>query len=79
MKKRVDQVETENAKVLSENARLKRYIEELEKEKAEAATEQLALQEKVAELKQIVQTHLQKTSSPEGREIDHKQQRNLKV
>ena len=65
--------------MLSENAKLKRYIEELEKEKAEAATEKAELQEKLAELKQIVQTHLQKTSSPEGREIDHKQQGNLKV
>ena len=70
LKERVQKLETENAKVLSENARLKRYIEELEREKAIAASEQLALQEKIAELKQIVQTHLEETSTKEEGEPD---------
>ena len=70
LKERVQKLETENAKVLSENARLKRYIQELEREKAIAASEQLALQEKIAELKQIVQTHLEETSTKEEGEPD---------
>ena len=65
LKERVERLETENAMVHSENARLKRYTEELEREKAVAQSEQLALQEKVAELKQIVQTHLEHTNTKE--------------
>ena len=68
LKERVERLETENAKVHSENARLKRYIEELEREKAVAQSEQLSLQEKVAELKQIVQTHLEHTSTKEEKD-----------
>ena len=75
LKERVEKLETENAKVLSENARLKRYIEELEREKAIAASEQLALQEKIAELKQIVQTHLEETSTKEEVEPDQRHEK----
>ena len=75
LKERVERLETENAKVHSENARLKRYTEELEREKAIATSEQLALQEKVAELKQIIQAHLEETSTKEEGEPDQRHEK----
>ena len=60
-KARVRALETES----SGNARLKRYIKELEEERAVAASEYVKLQEKIAQLKKIIQTHLEEKSANE--------------
>ena len=81
LKKKLKELKSENEAVLSENARLKRYIKELEKERAVAASEYGELQEKIAQLKQIVQTHLEpkENSAPEDDTEMEQQQGKLKV
>ena len=75
LKERVEKLETENTTALSEITRLTKYVERLEVEREEALVEQAALQEKVAELKQIVQSHLQQINEKqiEKESGDHKQ------
>ena len=59
LKERVERFKTESEAVLAENAKLKKYVEEMEGERERLDAKEAQFQEKIAELKQIIQTHLE--------------------
>ena len=53
---------TESEAIVAESAKLKKYVEEMEGERERLDAKEAQFQEKIAELKQIIQTHLDQGS-----------------
>ena len=63
LKERVERFKTESEAVLAESDKLKKYVEEMEGEREGLDAKEAQFQEKIAELKQIIQTHLEQRSA----------------
>ena len=62
LKERVERFKTESEAVLAESDKLKKYVEEMEGERERLDAKEAQFQEKIAELRQIIQIHLEQRS-----------------
>ena len=70
LKGRVERLEAGSEAVLAERAELKKYVEEMEGERERLDTEEAELKEKNAELKQIIQIHLEQGSAQQESRVE---------
>ena len=70
LKGRVERLEAGSEAVLAENAKLKKYVEEMEGERENLDAKEAQFQEKIAELKQIIQTHLEQRSAQQENRVE---------
>ena len=70
LKERVERLEAESEAVLAENTKLKKYVEEVEGERERLDAKEAQFQEKNAELKQIIQTHLEQRSAQQESRVE---------
>ena len=70
LKERVERFKTKSEAVLAESAKLKKYVEEMEGERERLDAKEAQFQEKNAELKQIIQTHLEQRSAQQESRVE---------
>ena len=69
-KGRVEWFKTESEAIVAESAKLKKYVEEMEGERERLDAKEAQFQEKIAELKQIIQTHLEQRSAQQESRVE---------
>ena len=69
-KGRVEWFKTESEAIVAESAKLKKYVEEMEGERERLDAKEAQFQEKIAELRQIIQTHMEQRSAQQESRVE---------